>query len=182
MGNAIPATPTELSVLGDELTAGELALVYSWSVLGVHPGAVLFSSNGSNTAKNTTATFGAPGDYLLQATITNPTTGLSTVSLLEVQVSPPIAFGLTAATANSLDLSQPIADETSRSSEILRYAFSLFAETPQQDAQQPLAAPASDTTWPDDALLLPTSNPRRSTPAIDAEDLALGRTPDRSPG
>ncbi len=78
---------TTLSVLGDDLTAGESALVYYWETVGDPPAPVAFSSNDSNVAKNTTATFAADGDYDLQVTITNATTGLATTSLVSFEVT-----------------------------------------------------------------------------------------------
>ena len=53
-------TSTALSVLGAD-TAGESTINYTWSATG--PGAVSFSANGTNAAKNTTATFTVAGAY-----------------------------------------------------------------------------------------------------------------------
>jgi hypothetical protein len=70
---AAPATVTgktaALSVLGADDT-GESNIAYTWSALG--PAAVLFSSNGNNAARNTTATFFAAGTYLFTVTLTDP--------------------------------------------------------------------------------------------------------------
>jgi rhamnogalacturonan endolyase len=75
---ATPATPanpivytnsTTLSVLGAD-DGGEAALKYTWSTVGTQPGSVTFgAANGTNTAKNISATFSAYGVYTLQATI-----------------------------------------------------------------------------------------------------------------
>jgi hypothetical protein len=61
---------TALSVLGAD-DGGESNLRYTWSVVGTPPGSVSFSINGTNAAKNTTATFGAYGTYNLLVTITD---------------------------------------------------------------------------------------------------------------
>ncbi|MCA9235832.1 MAG: hypothetical protein KDA44_10195 [Planctomycetales bacterium] len=58
----------DLSVLGND-DGGESSLTYTWSVLGAPPASVNFSANGTNAAKNTTATLGALGDYDFQVTI-----------------------------------------------------------------------------------------------------------------
>src|SRR6185295_2614900 len=52
----VPGTSTALSVLGAD-NAGEPALIYTWATTGTPPAAVTFSANGTNAAKNTTATF-----------------------------------------------------------------------------------------------------------------------------
>ena len=63
-----PGTTTALSVLGAD-DAGEAALTYTWATTGTPPAAVTFSANGSNAAKNTTATFTKAGSYGFQVTI-----------------------------------------------------------------------------------------------------------------
>ena len=52
---------------------GEANLTYSWSVTAEPAGAAnpTFSANGSNAAKNTTATFSQAGTYNFQVTITD---------------------------------------------------------------------------------------------------------------
>jgi hypothetical protein len=77
-------TKANLAVLGAD-AAGEASLTYTWKVVGTAPGSVTFSANGSNAAKNTTATFGAAGTYTLQATITDPS-GLTATSQVTVVV------------------------------------------------------------------------------------------------
>ncbi len=59
-----------LSVLGAD-DAGESNLTYTWSVTGTPPAPVTFTDNGTNTAKNTIATFTKAGTYNLQVTITD---------------------------------------------------------------------------------------------------------------
>jgi hypothetical protein len=81
----VTTTSTNLSVLGGD-AAGEASLTYTWSTVGTPPGAVTFSDNGSNTAKNTTVSFSAAGMYTFQVTITDPG-GLSTTSSVSVVVS-----------------------------------------------------------------------------------------------
>ncbi|MBC8107555.1 MAG: PQQ-dependent sugar dehydrogenase, partial [Anaerolineae bacterium] len=55
---------TSVSVLGAD-DGGEAALTYTWLVTGNPPGTVGFSTNGTNAAKNTVATFSANGTYNL---------------------------------------------------------------------------------------------------------------------
>ena len=86
--NPVTSTSTSLSVLAADLTAGEPALTYTWSTIGTPPAPVTFSSNGTNAAKNTVATFTQPGSYEFQVTIVNPAAGLSTTSTTSVTVSP----------------------------------------------------------------------------------------------
>ena len=86
---ASPATVTgttcNLSALGAD-AAGESDLTYTWSTTGTPPAAVSFSTNGSNAAKNTTATFTAAGNYSFQVTITDPG-GLTAASTVNVTVN-----------------------------------------------------------------------------------------------
>jgi PKD repeat protein len=55
-------------VLGAD-DGGEANLVYTWAVQGSPPAAVSFSANGTNAAKNTTATFTAAGTYNVVVTL-----------------------------------------------------------------------------------------------------------------
>src|SRR5262249_50225172 len=64
---------------------GEANLTYTWSVIS-GPGGATFSVNGSNAAKNTTATFTQAGSYTFEATIRNAG-GLSTTSDVTVTVN-----------------------------------------------------------------------------------------------
>jgi hypothetical protein len=84
--NPVAGTATALSVLGAD-AGGEASLTYTWSVLGQPAGAPppTFSANGTNAAKNVTATFGAAGDYVFQATIENAA-GLTATSSVNVAV------------------------------------------------------------------------------------------------
>ena len=53
----VTSTSAVLSVLGADATGGESILTYTWSTTGTPPGPVMFSANGTNAAKTTTATF-----------------------------------------------------------------------------------------------------------------------------
>ncbi|HEV8244274.1 MAG TPA: malectin domain-containing carbohydrate-binding protein, partial [Polyangiaceae bacterium] len=66
--NPTVSTTTALSVLGAD-DGGEANLSYTWATVGTPPAAVSFSNNGTNAAKNTTATFSKAGSYTLGATI-----------------------------------------------------------------------------------------------------------------
>jgi hypothetical protein len=83
----VSGNSTTLSVLGTHQSAGESGLTYTWTTTGTPPAPVVFSANGTNAAKNTTATFTQPGDYSFQVTILNPTTGFSITSTTSVTVS-----------------------------------------------------------------------------------------------
>jgi autotransporter-associated beta strand protein len=82
---AVTGNTTGLSVLGTD-AGGESSLTYTWSVAGVPPSTVAFSANGTNSAKNTVATFSKAGLYTLTATITNAS-GYSTASSVNVTVN-----------------------------------------------------------------------------------------------
>jgi PKD domain/Bacterial Ig-like domain (group 2) len=66
--NPVTGTSVGLSVLGQE-NGSDNGLTYTWSSSG--PGGVTFSGNGSNSAKNTTATFAQAGTYTFTATISD---------------------------------------------------------------------------------------------------------------
>ena len=85
--NPIVTASTTLSVLGSDVTAGEGALTYTWSTTGTAPGAVIFSLNGTNAAKNTVATFTQPGTYNFQVTIDNPALGATFATISSVSVT-----------------------------------------------------------------------------------------------
>ncbi len=82
--NPVTGTTTALSVLGASQD-GEATLLYTWSLTGSPPAAVSFSVNGTNAAKNTTATFTAAGSYNFLVTISNGT--YSTTSSVAVTIN-----------------------------------------------------------------------------------------------
>ncbi len=95
----ITGTQTLLSVLGaDSDGGGEAALTYTWATTGIPPAAVVFSDNGTNTAKSTTATFGKAGFYSFQVTVTDAG-GLTVTSNVAVTVTQTLT-GLTITPAN----------------------------------------------------------------------------------
>jgi hypothetical protein len=83
--NPVPGTATQLSVLGAD-DQGEGGLTYAWSAAGSPPAPVAFSANGSNAAKNTTATFTRAGAYSLQVVIRDAG-GLTATSSVAVTVA-----------------------------------------------------------------------------------------------
>src|SRR6185369_11199163 len=91
--STVAGTSTLLSAVASD-DGGEAALSYTWS--STPPGGVTFSANGTNDAKNCTATFAAAGSYLLSVTATDAsgvaTTGSVTVTVAQtpttVVVSP----------------------------------------------------------------------------------------------
>jgi len=52
--------------------SGDSALTYTWSTDSGAPGPVAFSTNTSASARDTTATFRSPGNYLLRVTVRDP--------------------------------------------------------------------------------------------------------------
>ena len=93
----VTGTTAALSVLGAD-DAGEANLSYTWSTTDRPRGAPLptFSPNGTNAAKNLTATFGALGTYYFTVTITDAG-GQSVASGVSVTVSPALASILVSA-------------------------------------------------------------------------------------
>ena len=87
---------TALSVTATD-DAGESDLTYAWQATG--PAPVIFPVNGNNAAKNSTATFSAPGDYLLTVTATD-TGALSTPSSVNVRVLSTDSLVITPASGN----------------------------------------------------------------------------------
>ena len=87
--NPVTGTMTNLGVLGAD-DGGESNLTYTWSLTGSPPAGVSYGVNGSNAAKNTTATFLAAGNYHFLVTITDAG-GLSTTSSVNVTVNQTLA-------------------------------------------------------------------------------------------
>jgi len=105
--NPVTGTTAALGVLGADADSGESSLSYQWSVVSVPAGAAAptFSANGSNAAKNVTATFSKAGNYTFRATITDPSGAsvASDVSLTVNQTATTINVGPSAASvANGL--------------------------------------------------------------------------------
>lgn len=94
----VRAASTALSVTATD-DGGEPALKYTWSKTSGPAAAVTFSVNGTNAAKNCTATFQAAGDYTLAVTVQD-VPGLSVASSVNVRV---------VQTAGSLTLNPPAA-------------------------------------------------------------------------
>lgn len=78
----LAGSTSNLSALGGD-DAGEPGLIYTWAATG--PAAVTFSANGSNAAKNTTATFSKAGSYTFQVTVQDQG-GLTATSTVVVSV------------------------------------------------------------------------------------------------
>ena len=101
----VTGTTTALSVLGAD-DGGEANLTYTWATTGTPPAAVSFSANGTNAAKNTTATFTKAGSYSFQVTVRDQSalTATSSVTvtvnqtLTSIVVAPSSASVATAAT------------------------------------------------------------------------------------
>jgi hypothetical protein len=101
--NPVIAATTSLSVLGAD-DRGESNLSYTWTTTGTPPAPVSFSANGTNAAKNTTATFGKAGSYSFQVTVTDAG-GLTATSSTVVTVNQTLAsivLSPASATVNTL--------------------------------------------------------------------------------
>lgn len=87
--STVTGTTAVLSVLGAD-NAGESNLTYTWTATVMPSGAIAptYSINGTNAAKDTTATFFNAGDYTFTVTITNAG-GLTTTSSADVTVRKP---------------------------------------------------------------------------------------------
>ncbi|MGD0462391.1 MAG: hypothetical protein ABSB74_07870 [Tepidisphaeraceae bacterium] len=92
--NPVTGTTANLSVLGSE-SGTDAGLNYTWSVTAAPSGAATptFSANGTNAAKNTTATFFAAGHYTFLATITD-TNAQSVTSSVNVTVNQTVTTAL----------------------------------------------------------------------------------------
>jgi glucose/arabinose dehydrogenase len=102
-----PGTTTALSVLGAD-DQGEAALTYTWSTTGSPPAAVSFSANGTNAAKNSTATFTKAGTYNLQVVIRDAggLTATSTTSVVVSQTLTSVALAPASATVAPMGTQQ----------------------------------------------------------------------------
>lgn len=78
--STVTATTSALSVYGDD-DAGQSPLTYTWATTGTPPAPVTFSVNGTNAAKNTTATFAKSGSYTLQVTVKDASNATVTSSV-----------------------------------------------------------------------------------------------------
>jgi len=81
----VSGTSTVLSVLGAD-DGGEANLSYRWAAVGTPAAPVSFSTNASNAAKNTVATFAKTGAYTLSASISDAQ-GQTAVSSVNVTVT-----------------------------------------------------------------------------------------------
>lgn len=111
-GPAASPNPVTHGSTGLAVTAttavGEADLIYTWGWIGTPPAPVIFSVNGTNAAKNTTASFSKSGAYQLSVTITN--SGAATVTgNLPVTVNQTFEFWLTEHGLTGAD-AQPSAD------------------------------------------------------------------------
>jgi hypothetical protein len=113
--STVAGTTSALRALGAS-AAGESTLTYTWSTTGTPPAAVAFSANGTNAAKNATATFTAAGTYNLLVTIAdaNGSTVTSAVTVTVNQTLTSVAVTPTAAsvyTGNALQFAATALDQ-----------------------------------------------------------------------
>jgi hypothetical protein len=93
------ATSVNLSVLGSD-DGGESNLTYTWALQGTPPAAVTISANGTNAAKNTTATFAAAGAYDFVVTVRDAM-GRTSQSTVNVTVNAALT-GVTVSPASAI--------------------------------------------------------------------------------
>jgi hypothetical protein len=127
--STVVSMASTLSVLGAD-DGGEGNLTYTWSSVGPATGSATFSTNGTNAAKSSVATFTQSGTYTLTVTITDAQ-GLSVTSsvLVTVPTAPPpnapptVAVAAAASTpvAGKSNLSVLGADDAGEAS--LRYTW-----------------------------------------------------------
>jgi hypothetical protein len=98
------AKTTILSVLGAD-DAGEAGLTYTWTTTGTPPAPVSFSANGSNAAKNTTATFTKAGNYSFIVTIKDAG-NLTATSSTTVSVNQTVTTVAVSPTTSSVSINQ----------------------------------------------------------------------------
>lgn len=89
----VTGTTTTLSVIATD-DGGEPALVYTWSKLS-GPGAVVFSLNGTNAAKSSTATFVQPGNYDFNVVALDATGKSASRTVSVVVISSPAVINIT---------------------------------------------------------------------------------------
>ena len=97
--NPVTGTAATLSVLGAD-AGGEASLTYTWAATG--PAPVTFSANGTNAAKNATATFTQAGSDTLTVTVQDAAGLTATSSVLVTVQQTPTALSVTPATASVL--------------------------------------------------------------------------------
>jgi hypothetical protein len=94
----VTGTATSLSVSAID-DGGSAALAYTWSADAPPEHPVAFAANGTNTARQTTATFSAPGSYPFLVTVMDAE-GLAATSGVAVTVQPtPSSIGVAPAAA-----------------------------------------------------------------------------------
>lgn len=125
----IRGTSASLSAAATD-DGGEPALTYSWSVTSGPGAAVGFSPNGSNTAKNTTASFMTSGDYRIAVSVEDAQglTATREVNLRVVQ------------TASALEISPAVASITVGTGQS-------FVTTLRDQFNIPIASQPSSVTW-----------------------------------
>jgi O-glycosyl hydrolase/regulation of enolase protein 1 (concanavalin A-like superfamily) len=129
--STVIGTTTNFTVLGAD-QAGESNLNYAWSTTGTPPASVSFSTNGTNAAKSTIATFSKAGTYSFTVTITN-TLGFSVYSGVDVTVSQT----LTGTDATISPASTIVAPGSSV--QFNAYSLDQFGD--------PMGTPLSNATW-----------------------------------
>ncbi|HYO10252.1 MAG TPA: hypothetical protein VER17_14890 [Tepidisphaeraceae bacterium] len=96
--STVTGTTVNLSALGADNT-GEAGLTYTWSVLGDPPAPVSFSTNKTNGAKNTVATFATEGAYTFRVLIADASGAATSSDVIVTVAATPTSIVVTPATA-----------------------------------------------------------------------------------
>jgi len=93
----VTAKTTSLSATASDVDNAETTLIYTWTASG--PAAVTFSTNGTNAAKASTATFSKAGAYTFTATAKDPSgaIGTKTVAVTVTQTAGTLEISPTSA-------------------------------------------------------------------------------------
>jgi hypothetical protein len=102
--NPVTGKSTSLSVLGAD-DGGEANLTYTWTSTG--PATVTFSANGTNAAKNATATFSKAGTYSFVVTIADAG-GLTVTSSVTVTVQQTVTTILVTPSTATIKVNQQL--------------------------------------------------------------------------
>ena len=113
--STVTGTTVNLSVLGAD-DKGESNLKYTWSLIDYPAADVTFSTNGTNSAKNTTVTFSTYGTYVFQvlATDENGNKASSSVTVTVVQTAGALAItngNYTALTGEAVTFAVSVVDQ-----------------------------------------------------------------------
>ncbi len=194
----VSGTTTQLSTLAADPVDPESALTYTWSVLSTPAGGgASFSPNGTNAAKQSTATFTRAGAYTLGVTVTDlsgksavaETTVVVSATAATLSVTPSLttvdAFAPFTFQANLLDqFSQPISGQSaawSVSGGGTMSATGVFTAGSAPGGPHTVTATLAGFTATAQVLVLESTAPRISLPATTvSQTIQTGTTANRT--